>query len=265
MFFLSISYLKTLQYLLLRSIKISSKGLFDKIINSLIWSIFTILIYTYIMPNMGMDQTIGTFMAATLPLSCAFFASFNTSYILLIDMTNDGSALTYELLLPIPQWIIFAKYAIENSYQAIVVSFFILPISKLLLWDHLSLEHFSIIKFHFMLIIASISFGFFSIFVASITKDMFSGYDNISNRIIFPMWLLGGYQFSWKTLYQISPTLAYLNLLNPLTYALEGGRSTIIDPQLCLPYWYCIFALIIFAIISGYFGIQKLKKRLDCL
>lgn len=265
MSFLRISYLQTLKYLFLRSIKITTPGLKDKMINSLIWSTLNIAIFTYIMPSMGLDKNIGTFMVATMPTSCAFFTTINSLYALLTDISGEGSNLTYELILPVPQWLVFTKYAFENMFQALAVSIMIIPIGKILLWHSFSLQYFSFSKFYFLLLIASIFFGFFSIFVTSITKDVYSGFDNIWIRVIFPMWFLGGFQFSWKTLYSISPIIAYINLLNPLVYALEGGRAAALSPELSLPYWYCIGALLLFSCLFGYIGIQNLKKRLDCL
>ena len=265
MLFTKISYLQTLKYLFLRSIKITNPGLKDKMINSLVWSVLNIIIFAYVMPSMGLDKNFGTFMVATMPASCAFFTTINSLYALLNDITGEGSNLTYELILPMPQWLVFTKYAFENMYQALAVSAMIIPIGKILLWNDFSLQYFSFFKFYFLLCIASIFFGFFSIFIASITKDIYSGLDNVWIRVIFPMWFLGGFQFSWKTLYGISPIIASLSLLNPLTYALEGGRAAALDPALSIPYWYCIGALLIFTSIFGYIGIQNLKKRLDCL
>ncbi|MCX5924453.1 MAG: ABC transporter permease [Candidatus Dependentiae bacterium] len=259
------SQYQTLWQLLVRSFKITYPGLKDKIINSLFWAVLNIIVCAFVLPSMGMDKNFGAFMVATMPISCAFFTSINSIYALLTDVSSDGSNLQYELTLPLPQWLAFAKYAFENTYQALCVSLLILPVGKLLLWNQFCLEHFSFLKFYFLLTIASLFFGFFSIFIASITKDMYSGLDNIWTRIVFPMWFLGGFQFSWKTVYQISPTLAYINLLNPLTYALEGGRAASLNPSQSLPYWLCIGALMLFTILFGYLGIQNLKKRLDCI
>lgn len=259
------SYLPTFKYLLIRSVKISSPGLIDKIINNTFWSALNIIIYTFVMPSMGLDASIGSFMAATLPISCAFFASINSIYAFLTDITSEGSALTYELTLPIPQWLVFTKYAFENMYQALITSLTILPVAVMILWHSFSFTHVSLVKFHFMLIIASLFFGFFSIFITSCCKNIYSGLDNIWTRIIFPLWFLGGFQFSWKTLYSVSPTLAYINLLNPLTYAMEGSRATLLDPALSIPYWLCIGMLLLFTGIFGYWATIILKKRLDCL
>jgi len=265
MLFTKISYLQTLKYLFLRSVKITTPGLKDKMINSLIWSMLNIIIFAYVMPSIGLEKNFASFIVATMPMSCAFFTSINSIYALLTDVTSDGSSLTYELILPVPQWMIFTKYAFENMYQALAVSILIVPVGKLLLWNDFSLQYFSFLKFYLLLAVCSLFFGFFSIFITSLCKDIYSGLDNVWIRIIFPMWFLGGFQFPWKTLYSISPPFAYLNLLNPLVYALEGGRAAALNPELSLPYWYCIAALVIFSGIFGYVGIQNLKKRLDCL
>ncbi|MFA5998837.1 MAG: ABC transporter permease [Candidatus Babeliales bacterium] len=259
------SQYQTLWQLLVRSFIITSPGIKDKIINNLLWSILNIVVFTYVMPSMGLDKNFGAFMVATMPISCAFFVSISSIYVLLTDISNDGSNLQYELTLPLPQWLAFAKYAFENTYQALCSAILVLPVGQLLLWNHYSFVDLSYVKFYLLLTVASFFFGFFSIFIASITTDMYSGLDNMWTRIIFPMWFLGGFQFSWKTVYHISPAMAYINLLNPVTYALEGARSAALDPSDSLPYWLCIGALTLFTILFGYLGIQNLKKRLDCI
>jgi ABC-type polysaccharide/polyol phosphate export permease len=264
MFTIDFAQCQTFWQLLVRSFKVCSPGLKDKIINNIVFAMLNIIIFAYVMPQMGLDRNIGSFMVATMPLSCAFFVGINSIYTFLSDISSEGSNLQYELTLPIPQWLTFAKYAFENMYQALTAAIFILPCGSLLLYHDFSWLHFSIMKFHFLLIIASLFFGFFGLWITSITKD-FSDLDNMWIRIVFPMWFLGGFQFSWQTLYSISPALAYFNLLNPLTYALEGGRAAALDPALSLPYWNCIVALIGFTILFGYLGIKNLKKRLDCL
>lgn len=262
--FYNISYLQTLKQLLIRSFLVYKSQFKDKIINGIIWSSITIIVFAYIMPSIGLKD-FGSFMLFTTAISWGFFTTINNIVAFVSDITNEGSNLQYELTLPIPQWLIFFKYALENTYQAFIISMLIVPFGKLLLWDEFSLAHFSIFKFYLILIISCFFFGNFSVLMSSITKDIYTGIENIWLRIIFPMWFLGGFQFSWKTLYGISPTVAYINLLNPLTYALEGGRAAALDPELSLPYWSCVSALIIASCLFGYIGITKLKKRLDCL
>jgi ABC-2 type transport system permease protein len=109
-----------------------------------------------------------------------------------------------------------------------------------------------------------ILFGFFGIFVSSMTMS-FEYVTTIRQRILFPIWFLGCYQFTWYMLYQASPAIAYLNLLNPVVYVLEGMRGTINTGLPTIPYSICILAMIFFTALFAYLGIRNFKKRLDCV
>ncbi len=255
--------MQILKQLLIRSFIIYKPQFKDKILNGLIFSSLNTIVFAYIMPVAGL-KNFGPFILFSMTGTWGFFSTINNIAKLITDITDEGSNLTYELTLPIPQWMIFAKYALDNAYQAFIITLLILPIGKLLLWNQCSFEHFSFFKFYFILLVACIFFGFFSVLMSSLTENIYK-LDNIWLRIIFPMWFLGCFQFSWKTLYSISPTLAYINLLNPLTYALEGSRAAALDPNLSLPYWPCVLALVFASGLFGYIGIAKLKQRLDCL
>ena len=265
MLLLNKHYFQTMKYLLIKSIKFQNNDLFDEITNRLIWSTLQIILFVFIMPRTIPENTFEIFLSTILISSNAFFSATNSIYTLLFDITNDTSGITYELILPIPQWLIFAKYAFEIIYKALATSILTLCCCKLILWNNFSLQYFSFIKFYFIITISSLFYGFFTIFIASICKNMNSELNNIWMRIIFPMWFFGGSQYSWKTLYEISPKLAYINLLNPLLYTIEGARAAALNPQLSLPYWLCILAIVFFSIIFGYIGIKNLKRRMDCL
>lgn len=264
MFLNKLTYWQTLKQLLVRSYFVYRHEFLDKILNGIIWAGLTIIVFAYIMPTIGL-QSFGPFILASTAVSWGFFTTINNIVAFVSDITNDSSRLKYELTLPVPQWLIFFKYALENAYQSFIISALILPCGSLLIWNQFNTEYLCFIKFYFILTVSCFFFGNFSLFMSSITKDIYTGVENIWLRIIFPMWFLGGFQFSWKTLYSISPTLAYINLLNPLTYALEGARAAALDPSLSLPYWPCVTGLILASVIFGYVGIAKLKKRLDCL
>ena len=77
------------------------------------------------------------------------------------------------------------------------------------------------------------------------------------------MWMLGGFQFSWATLYGLNEWAGYASLLNPLMYASEGYRSVILDPAQSLPFVACIGMLVFFHFLFTYMAIKRLKKQLD--
>ena len=223
-----------------RSIKVTKPFLLDVIINNTLMTILQILIFTYFMPAFGLNKDFGTFMAFSMVALQVFFTSVFGLHTLLGEVLNpEDGILQYELTAPIHPSFVFIKCAFEFIHQSFFTTLPIIVAVKLLMWN-------------------------FTLFLVSITPNR-SAVGNLLTRIVFPMWFLGGLQFSWQSLYNISPALAYLNLLNPLTYAYEGCRAATLNPTLSLPYWYCIPALLFCTAFFGTLGINRLKQRLDCV
>jgi ABC-type polysaccharide/polyol phosphate export permease len=236
----------------------------DQALNGLLWSAINIGVFAYIMPTRGVSADYGSFILITIASIQGFFIPVHNVILLVSDMNDQGSNLHYELTLPTPQSSVFVKYALANAYQGFITTILMIPFGKILLWNSFSFQYFSFFKFYGLLILICLFSGFFSLFLASRIHDLFK-ISNMWQRIIFPLWFLAGFQFSWSNLYEISPLLAYINLLNPLTYALEGGRAAALNPALSLPYWNCVCMLLLFTGLFGYLGVVNLKKRLDCL
>ena len=258
----------TMYYMLYRGLIVMRQTLPDKIINHLFWVILSIIVFCYIMPHapsVGTDSTYGILIALSMPISAAFFGAINCMYGLLYDVTNEGSNLRYELTLPIPQWLTFVKYGIEISLQTFFATSILFPVVYIMLYQQVPFTIFGIIKFYIVLLATSIFSGFFSIFIVSMAQDMLQGLDNVWIRIVFPMWFLGCFQFSWSDLYTINKYVAYLDLCNPLTWALEASRSSIVANGSILNFWLCIVVLLFFALFFSYVGTKRLLKRMDCL
>ena len=131
-----------------------------------------------------------------------------------------------------------------------------------MLWNQIIFSEINFLKLIVAFLSIGLFFGFFTLFMISITKDILK-LDNAFMRFSYPLWFLGGFQFSWAVLYEYSPTLAKINLINPYIYATEAMRGIIIGPQGFLPFWYCIGALFCLTVVAGSIGIIKIKKRLD--
>jgi ABC-type polysaccharide/polyol phosphate export permease len=138
----------------------------------------------------------------------------------------------------------------------------VLPAGKLILGDMFALSQVNIVKFLLIVLILSLFYGALATFVATRIYNM-SKIGNVWQRFVFPMWFLGCYQFSWQSLYQAFAPLAYLNFLNPLTYAMEGTRAAVLGQNGFLNYWLCLGMLIFFWLLFVRLGIAALKKRLD--
>lgn len=236
---------------------------FDRFINGTIWIVLTVVVFQYVFPQMGMSQDYAVFMACANTMSWGFFEVMGNVAELVGDVTGPKT-IEYDLTLPLPQWLVFTRIAISNALQAMAIALFILPISKLVLWKQFSFAQFSFFKFGVIFILGNLFYGFFSLWLSSLTKDM-RHINNIWMRVVFPLWWVGGYQFSWGVMNKMAPTFSKFCLLNPLVYSFEGVRGAVLGQAGFINFWYCVAALILASVITGYIGTRKMMTRLDCL
>lgn len=234
----------------------------DRFINATIWGAMTVVVFEYIMPDMGL-KGMGQFIACGAIASWGFFEVTENIAKFIADLEGQRS-ISYYLTLPIPQWVVFARLAVTNAFQAMFISILFLPIFKLLLRDAFPFTHFSLGRFIVIFLLIHLFYGFFSLYIAAKMKNL-DELGNVWLRIVYPLWWMGCFQFSWATLKTVSPRTAQIDLLNPIVYAMEGMRSAVMGPADYLNFSGCCGALILFTVIAGYIGISRLQKRLDCI
>lgn len=257
------SRLQTFITILIRDARVFQRHILSRFIDACVWASIVLFVSQYIMPKFGIDPSFGVFIMVGNIAAWGMFEVATNISILISDILGNQS-MSYYLSLPIPQSWIFIRIGLMDAYKSFISTLPMIPIGKLVLWNHISLNDIAYGKLMFSYCIAHLFFGFFGLFLASITPDL-TYTTTIKLRIVFPMWFLGGYQFSWCMLHQASPLLAYLNLANPVIYIMEGMRSSVVTSQQLLPYELCCIMTILFTIIFGYLGVRTFKKRLDCL
>jgi len=254
--------ISTFKQLLQRDLYIFHQSFLHKLKIALCWILLSVFVTKLFLPSMGL-QNFAPFIFISSVISYGFFIAMHNAIALVEDITTD-QAILYELTLPIPQWIIFFKFALTTMIQSCIISVALIPFGLLVLMDIHAFPHFSYGKFITIFVCSSIFYGSFSLIFTTVLKNMHQ-IDNVWLRLIFPMWYLGCWQFQWKTLYNISPILAYLDFINPMTFIMEASRSATIDPVGSLPFTFCCIMILIYASINCYIGIYWMKKRLDCL
>lgn len=255
--------LKTCSRLIWRDLVVFLPSFWDRFFNACIWVVLTIVVFQYIFPTLGLSEDYGAFMACANAISWGFFEVMENVSRLIADLQGEKS-ISYDLTLPLPQWMVFCRLALASALQAMAISIFILPLSIVVLWNNFPLGAVSLGKIFLIFIVANLFYGFFSLLMSSLIPDL-RGINNIWSRVIFPLWWLGGYQFSWETMRAISPITAKIMLANPILYTVEGMRAAVLGQEGYLNFWVCFFALIGFTLIVGYIGTKKMLKRLDCL
>jgi len=255
------SYVSVLQNLLYTDYLLFKRIFGTKLIDLSIEVVTVIGVFGYLLPAFGLDSSYGSFMVAGMCATAGMFEVFPSIMNLVADFEGDR-IISYYSTLPIPTSLVFIRLFLTYSLSAMLMALWVIPLGKLVLWHQFSLSVIHVPKFLLAVIFMSFLYGALTLWVASFVPAM----ERISTvwiRFIYPMWFLGGYQFSWYVLHNFFPNLACLNLLNPFTYVMEMIRASILGQEGYINFWLCLVALTLFIIFFMWHGIKRLKTKLD--
>jgi hypothetical protein len=255
------SYGYILGQLLRTDFKIFKQTIIDKIIDMSIWTTMITFVFGYLMPKFGIDSAFINVQVAGMVASAAMFNLFPSVIDLVSDFEGDRVVSFYSTL-PIPTWLIFVRFFIYYALTGIIMVPVVLPVAKLILGSLLDLSAIHFGKFLFIIVLTNFTYGALILLMASMIPSM-QRLGSIWMRFIYPMWMLGGFQFTWYVLYQVFPYIALADLLNPMIYVMEGNKVALLGQEGFLPFWYCVAALVFFTITFMIVSIRRLKRRLD--
>jgi ABC-2 type transport system permease protein len=247
--------------LLYTRILIIKPVLIDKIVNLAIWTFCSLIVYGYIMQTGTSTSNFGIFSLAGVIATAGLFEVYGNVVAVVLDLESERS-ISYYLTLPTtPRFVLLAMVA-GYTLVGLLLSCAMIPVGKILFFNSLNL---SAICWPKLIVITILSNFFYALLVLSVAAHIKTIYrmGNCWSRFIFPMWFLGGFQFSWASMYALSKPFAYVVLLNPVIYIMEGTRAAILGQSGYIQWELCIGALIIFCVIGWYFSYKNMKKLLD--
>ncbi len=242
---------------------VARQQLLDKIINLYIWAFCSLIVMGYIMQGYGLAQSYGCFQLATVVATVGLFEIYGNSFRFISDIEGDNH-LNYLLTLPLTPTVVSWSFIFSYTLIGIILSLGMIPFGKLLFWNNFSFASISWFKFAIILVLANIFFGVFTLAV-TVHVGALSKMENVWMRFIFPLWFMGGFQFSWAAVYRFSQPLAYVLLCNPVLYVMEGMRAALLGQADCLPWEWCCVALCGFTVIGWWYGKYKMKQLVDCV
>jgi ABC-2 type transport system permease protein len=258
---LKTSSLHVFKELLHTDLYILKGTIFDQALNLLIWMSSMTLVNTYLMPAFGLSAEYSAFILAGLCASAGLFGVFPSVATMISDFEGD-QIIPYFLTLPIPSWVVFLRLILYYALNFGMLGILVLPVGQLLIWNHFNIMHVAFGKFMLIFVLTHLFYGAFTLWIASRVRTM-TKIGNVWMRFVYPIWFLGCFQFSWLVLSKKWPYLAWLNLLNPVTYIMEGMRAAVLGQEGYLNFWLCVSILSIFVVLCAWRGIALLKKRLD--
>lgn len=246
-----------------RDLLIFRRDYSSKFLDMLVLFATNVVVFGYFMPGEGLSSEYGPFLVIAAIGSFGLIEVVGKIAFFLSDLEGEKS-ISQLLIMPIPSFLVFVYIIIFWAVSSMLLSAFLFPFGKLMLFSRFDLTTVSYLKLIPIFFLGNVFFGSFGLWLCSIIPSM-SSLNAIWLRYVVPLWMFGTYFFSWKTAYATHPTIGSLLLLNPIVYVIEGMRAACLGQTGYLPYWTCLTATLFFTILCGYFGIKRLKKRLDCI
>lgn len=233
----------------------------NKFINLAIWAICCLFVTGYLMQAFGLQADYGPFQLGGVLASVGLFDLYGNAINFISDIEGDRT-IFYYLSLPGSAATILLSYVCYYAIICISMSVLLLPIGKLLLGSQFALTNISWAQLLLFIVLINGVFATTTLLLAAIVPSM-DKVENIWTRVIFPLWYLGGFQFSWQAVHACLPWFSYVMLCNPMTYMTEGIRAALLGQEGYLNFWLCCAVLIILWACICWGAYTTLKKRLD--
>jgi ABC-2 type transport system permease protein len=233
----------------------------EKIINIYIWAGCTIFVMGYLMQSFGLAKNYGPFQLAGILAVVGLFELYSNVVTLVADFEHDRT-IVYYLTLPTSFATVLLSYICYYLIISMSMCFALLPLGKLMLWNQLNLASIAWGKLLLFIVVINIVWAILTLVLATYISSM-NRLGIVWIRIIFPLWIFGGFQFSWMATNAVLPMLSYVMLLNPVIYATEGIRGALLGQGEYLPFWLCCVVMVLLSIVASWWAWSALKKRLD--
>jgi len=226
----------------------------------MLWGTLTLAVATFVFPLLGL-KNFGVLQIASVIITVIgfeiYWQLFNTT-----DELCQKGHLYYLFMLPIPTSWIFAQKTVFYTLNGAILAVSMIPMGKILLWNELNLAAISWTKLLLAIFSMSFFFACFLIMLASIAKKT-EDVDHLFMRLLFPLWLIGGFQFTWLTLFKLNKFVACAALVSPYIYATEAARAAILGQVGFIPFPICICTLNFCGFAFAWIGYKRLQKKLE--
>lgn len=235
--------------------------LIGKVINISIWSFCNLVIAGYVMQAFGLAADFGIFQLAGVIATAGLFESYGNIAGIIMDFAGERS-IGYYLTLPTTPSIILLSTATAYACVGTLLSLAMIILGKAIFYSSFALTSVAWGKLITITMLANMLYGLLALAIAAHVGQV-AKIGNVWSRFIFPLWFLGGFQFSWAAMHKASTALSYVLLLNPITYIMEGTRAAMLGQHEYLSWWTCFGLLSLFTIGCWFIAYNRMKKMLD--
>lgn len=190
----------------------------------------------------------------------ALILSFHATIPVLFDLIGDRF-IDYQCTLLNARLVL-----IERLVFATIFSFFFMmpffPVAKMLFPDSFNIPEVSWLSLAWITFLTALMTSAYHLMAVCLMR----GPHQLSRlwiRCNEVMLTIGGLLVPWQIIYQTSPILGYIALLNPLVYVSEGARQALLAKPSFFPIWICSAVMIGVTIICTAIACNAFKTRMD--
>ncbi len=249
--------------LIRKDLTVFKRSFWKKFFDTSILFITNVLAFGYFLQQEGAHEGYAAFFVIGAIASFGFIEIVGKVGIQLADMGGDRT-IFHTLVMPIRSRMVFYYMGISWAMTSILMSILLFPLGKLLVFTEWNLAGISWWRLMVMFVTANLFFGYFALWLTGILKNM-TDLNQLWLRYIAPMWMFGGYVYSWQSAYALSPIVGYISLINPMIYVMEGMRAAALGQAGYLPFWVSILMLWIFIFACSLHASRRLRQKLDCI
>lgn len=235
--------------------------LLDRLINFYIWAGCTMLVSGYLMKAFGLSNDFGPFLIGGMIAAVALF-EVNVNVINFVADLDGDHTIAYYLTLSTHTVTVLCSHIFYYATIGTILGVAVLPLAKIILYDRLNLFAIAWPKLLFFIILINLFCATITLWLSALIGSM-KKIGVLWTRIICPLWLLGGFQFSWISVHSVAPKLSYILLLNPVIYMSEGIRAALLNKNDTIPFWICCVVLFGIWVGIAFLAYKALKKQLD--
>ncbi len=249
--------------LIKRDLSVFKRDFWQRFSDTALLFITNVLVFGYFLQQEGAPKGFAAFFVVGAVASFGFTQIVGKVGIQLADMGGDRT-IFHTLIMPIRSNMVFYYIGLSWAITSILMSILLFPLGKLIVLSEWSLDQISWWRLPIVFVSANLFFGYFALWLTGILNNM-TDLNRLWFRYIAPMWLFGGYIYSWQSAYNMSPIVGYISLINPMIYVMEGMRAAALGQAGYLPFWLSIVMLWVFIVLCALHAKQKLKRKLDCI
>lgn len=224
--------------------------------------VVVVMLNNYVMPTFGLPGNFGMYMLVSQIVATTLYIIFEQGSALVVDLAGS-QAITYELTLPLPSWLVYFKLVCVAALRGLILGATVLPVGLILVYNSLQV---SVLTLLYPLIypLCCIFFATFIMMIASSFRTVES-FASFWMRWGMAIWMFGGLFAPWFIMYKASKLIAYATLANPVLYAFESMHVPFMGQAGFLNVWLCLAVMLVFGALFLFIGWRVFKRRLDCV